>query len=149
MTLRDGSGRVRKLWGGYSPKVYDSHFMSLKRRWFKRKLAGTGILADMHFFEARAHIKDPDILATAPPKITADLLRVRGYAEDTREAKRKSAAITKKRGVVEQIYARVKKIFLPLAGGPYHVWREPESELDYVVEWACGVHNRLIDKRDN
>ncbi len=148
MTLRDGSGRIRKMWGGYSPKTYDSEFMRIEQQFFKENLAGSAILADTHFFAARDHIRDPDILATPPPNCSVDLLTMRGFSTTTAEAEKKSADITSKRGVVETAYARTKGIFIPLAGGPHEKWREPETQLDFVVTWAFGVHNRLCDLLD-
>ena len=41
--------RVRKIWGGYSPKVYDSHLIEANRDWFEDKLKGAEVVADQHF----------------------------------------------------------------------------------------------------
>lgn len=145
MVLRDGTGKIRRLWGGYSPKTYDAEFMRTHRQWFREQLGGVAILADTHFFSACDYIRHPEILATPPKNAGVDLLRSRGFATTTKEAKKRSKKIKETRGVVEQVFAGIKHTFLPLAGGPYQVWREPETELDHVVTWACGVHNRQRD----
>jgi hypothetical protein len=148
MILRDGTGKIRRVWGGYSPKVFDSDFMASQRQWLEENLAGTAILADTHFFKAREYIKNPDILATPPPNIKEDKLRSRGFALTTKEAAKKSKIIKEHRGVVEQKFANIKRTFLSLSGAPYTVWREPERELDYVVSLAFGVANREQEIRE-
>jgi hypothetical protein len=49
MVLRDGKGKIRKMWGGYSLKVFDGHFLELFKKWFENKLNGVGVIADQHF----------------------------------------------------------------------------------------------------
>jgi hypothetical protein len=49
MCLRDGNGMIRKLWGGYSPKLYDSHFLQITQDYLEEKLRGAGVFADEHF----------------------------------------------------------------------------------------------------
>jgi len=140
--LRDGCGKICKLWGGYSPKVYDSDFVKIEKQWLERHLRGTAILADTHYFKGREYISNPEILATPPDNASADLLKLRGFSTTTKEARVRSKAIKNNRGVVEQCFAAMKNTFIPLAGGPYTSWRESGLELDFVVEWACGVYNR-------
>lgn len=102
MVLRDGTGKIsEKAWGGYSPKTYDAEFMRTHRQWFEENLRGTAILADTHFFSARDYIKNPEILATPPKNAGVDLLRARGLATTTKEAKNRSKKIKETRGVVE------------------------------------------------
>ncbi len=114
---------------------------------FKDNLAGTAILANTHFFAARDHIRDPDILATPPPNCGVDLLlTMRGFSTTTAEAEKKSKDITAKRGVVETAYARTKGIFISPCWRPTR--EVARTQLDFVVTWAFGVHNRLCDLRD-
>lgn len=140
--LRDGNGKICKLWGGYSPKVYDADFVKVEKSWLEGNLQGTAIFADTHYFKARDYVTDPEFLATPPENVSADLLTLRGFATTTKEARKRSKFIKNNRGVVEQCFAAMKDTFIPLAGGPYTSWRESEHELDHVVEWACGVYNR-------
>ena len=44
--LQDGKGRIRKMWGGYSPKVYDCHWLEIWKDWFEENLKGAGVIAD-------------------------------------------------------------------------------------------------------
>ena len=49
MTLTDGKRRIRQLWGGYSPKVFDGHFLQDNKYWFETQLQGSVVVADQHF----------------------------------------------------------------------------------------------------
>ena len=57
MILRNGRGRIRKLWGGYSLKVFDEHFLEIGKRWFEKRLAGAGVVADQHFEWGKKNFK--------------------------------------------------------------------------------------------
>jgi hypothetical protein len=48
MLMFDERGRARKMWGGYSPKVYDGHFLQLMKRWFEKKAQRAGVMGDQH-----------------------------------------------------------------------------------------------------
>lgn len=50
--LMDAKGKVLKIWGGYSPKVYDGTFLNLQQEWFETHLRGAGIFADQHYASA-------------------------------------------------------------------------------------------------
>lgn len=47
MFLLDGKGGVRKLWGGYSPKIYDGTFLELEKEWFEKELNGAVVVGDI------------------------------------------------------------------------------------------------------
>ncbi len=49
MILKDSKGKIRKMWGRYSPKLYDEHFLEVYKRWFEQNLKGVGVIADQHF----------------------------------------------------------------------------------------------------
>ena len=44
-----GKEESGKCGGGYSPKIFDGHFLELKRRWLGKHLKGAGVIADQHF----------------------------------------------------------------------------------------------------
>lgn len=50
--IQNAQGLVVKLWGGYSPKVYDGTFITLQRDWIEENLQGVGVFADQHYFSA-------------------------------------------------------------------------------------------------
>jgi len=48
MTLQDAHSRVLKVWGGYSPKLYDGHFLRSHHDFFE-SLSGAKVIGDNHF----------------------------------------------------------------------------------------------------
>ena len=46
MVLSDAKGRIRKIWGGYSLKIYDGHLVEANKDWFEDKLKGAEVVAD-------------------------------------------------------------------------------------------------------
>lgn len=59
MVLVDGKSRIRKIWGGYSPKIYDSDMVTATRDWYEEHLEGAGVYADAHFTKATKTWRDP------------------------------------------------------------------------------------------
>jgi hypothetical protein len=49
MALLDACGWFCALWGGYSPKVYNSNFLKMQHEFIKTQLHGAVILGDNHF----------------------------------------------------------------------------------------------------
>ena len=66
MVLRDGKGRVMKLWGGYSPKIYDSHFVEAYCDWFEENLLGGFVYGDGHFVAAAKMLKKSGVKFITP-----------------------------------------------------------------------------------
>jgi len=62
MFLQDGRGHFQRLWGGYSPKLFDGDFLDLKRRWLEEKLSGSGVVADNHFAWGKKNLKKVEFL---------------------------------------------------------------------------------------
>ena len=53
MILRDGQDKIRRVWGGYSPKRHDGTFLSDNKAELDQTLAGAVILADNHFSKGK------------------------------------------------------------------------------------------------
>lgn len=49
MAVVDAKGRPVKIWGGYSPKVYDGDFLKINQDFIEEKFNGATIIADYHF----------------------------------------------------------------------------------------------------
>ena len=47
--LSDAMRCVRRLWGGYSPKLFDGHFLKMNSDWLLWELSGGVVVADQHF----------------------------------------------------------------------------------------------------
>ena len=66
MLLIDGKSRVRKMWAGYEPKLWDGGFVKVMKDWFTEFLSGAGVLGDGHFAWASDHV--PSIEWYTPKK---------------------------------------------------------------------------------
>lgn len=144
MVIADGDRLVRYAWGGYSPKVYDAHFCAVAKPTLEQHCRGTSILGDTHFFSACDHIEDPVFIASPPENAGIDLLRRRGFAQDTNEVATRRAQVKAARGVVEQVFASIKRSSVYLRAPAYFKWQDAPDELDHVFYWAVGVHNKKI-----
>jgi hypothetical protein len=49
MILRDGRGRIKKMWKSYSSKVYDEYFLEMFQNWFEKRLSGVEVIRNQHF----------------------------------------------------------------------------------------------------
>jgi hypothetical protein len=148
MALIDGKGKFRKLWGGYSPKVFDGHFLQLARRWFEKRLKGAGVMGDQHF-EWGKNLKGLKwYTANLEPRgrrssntTQEDELDTDDEAKDisvlTKDQKSYNASLYKLRARVELPFGEIKTLFKVLS---LH-WRERESQLDYLVWIAAGIIN--------
>ncbi len=47
--LESGSRRIRKIWGGYSPKMHDGEFLQLKKHYMEKRLIDAVIIGDGHY----------------------------------------------------------------------------------------------------
>ena len=54
--LKDASGRVRRMWGGYSPKLFDGHLIESQKRWWEKRCKGAVVVADGHFSWGRDNL---------------------------------------------------------------------------------------------
>ncbi len=49
MLLQNGKNQIVKIWGGYTPNMYDGYFLDLKKELFRRRLKGAHVIGDDHF----------------------------------------------------------------------------------------------------
>ena len=161
MTLVDGKCRARKVWRGYSPKIYDGQFVSSTEEWYHEKLGGAGVFADQHFAKATRTWKDP--VFYCPYRLSKDLenedeAKIRsddeegedvemvtsednphGEGAQTLTAKQRgwNKALHKMRAKVEIPYGQVKSKWKALD----LPWPEDLEQLDCVVFTAFAVWN--------
>jgi hypothetical protein len=140
MMLSDGLCRVRGMWGGYSPKVYDGTFLELFQDTFKKNFKGGVIVADGHFEKGNKLFKDPKFLTPkrqpAQPRASAKNLQVLTKADQSR-----NNAIHNARARVESIFGIINKKFECFSVP----WRESAEHLDNVVWTAVGIMNREVN----
>ena len=147
MVVRDGKGRLRKLWGGYYPSTHDNSFMTSHHDEVEELFNGGVIIGDTHFSACMNSFRNPKFYAPKaihPPKKSKK--RRRGQ-DDTESDDEENLQLTKKsekwnndvhkvRGKVELVFAWLKNHFRALHG----VWAEPLDQLSWLVKFAIGVH---------
>lgn len=152
MMISDGSRRIRALWGGYSPKVYDSNFLKTFLAPYEASLRGVAIIGDNHFLAAGKHFKGRIEIIAPTTESGNRKKRARedpdnpavGYVEETQEETRLNAAIRHVRARVEQPFGAIKARFKCFEG----YWTGTPEQQDVAVRFAAAVHNWLLDNVD-
>ena len=140
MFLRDAKGKVRKLWGGYSPKFYDGNFVELFRRFFEVECAGAGIVGDTHFEWGRDNIHFAKFVVPYPQPSTGKRKRDgEGIAKLSKEKEEHNKAVRALRARVEDTFGTMEDMFLALK----FPWAEEDSQMDCLVVTAAAIYNRL------
>jgi hypothetical protein len=141
MTICDGKRRIRKIWGGYSPKIHDGNWLEIFKDWFEKNLVGAGILGDDHFSWGRKKIKGVKFFTPfrKPPR-PRNPRPGQGRTKLTKAQKTFNSHLTALRARVESPYGSFKTMFAAL-GKPF---AENEQQHDYLVLIAAGVHNSHI-----
>lgn len=147
MMFSDGKGRIRLLWGGYSPKVYDSDalkaFLQPCRRF--KKIA---FLGDGHFLAAAKHFKkEISIIAPTAEHKKKDILdgtnKPACFALPTSKEDKMNEAIRHLRARVETPFGAIKRRFECFH--PY--WPGNLKDQDDAIMFACGVHSWAINNQ--
>ncbi len=145
MVLQDGQRRIRWFCGGYSPKVYDGHLLTIQREFLARSIKKSVIIADGHFTlgnkifeEITFHVP---IIRVSPgrPKANGEPRRI--VPPLTQEQKRYNKKVSRLRSRVESPFAWIKNTFACIEC-PF---REDEYQLECLVIFAFGVHNKMIE----
>ena len=117
MVLRDGKGRIRHLWGGYSPKVYDGHFIEVNQEFFQEEIQGGKILADNHFSISKKLFKDPKFYTNYPEPANSRKRKAADMEDlvlETKKRKKYNADQHYSRARIEQPFATIKSWFRSL-----------------------------------
>jgi hypothetical protein len=140
--MMDACRRIRQLWGGYSPKIYDGHFLELKKDWFVANVGDDIIVGDNHFSWGRDNPdKFPKLHSNFPDPlrgVTGD--DISGMTELTKEKKRYNSAVAHARARVESPFGEIKTRWACLQ----IPFREPREQLDCVVWLALAIHNAKL-----
>lgn len=138
MFLRDGKGRIRKLWGGYSPKLYDGDFLDLHRRPLESELNGAKIIADTHFAVGKKMFENVTFVTPWPEPGTRKRKRDgEGLEKLSKEKRRDNKIIRAARSRVEDSFGIIKTTFRALN----KPWAEEVEQLDNLVLLAVGCYN--------
>jgi hypothetical protein len=120
--LRDGHGIIRKVWGGYSPKIYDGSLLELNREWFEENLANAGVIADQHFEWGKKDLKSVNFYTSIKHPSQGKRKRGDRIPKLTKKEQRYNNAVHKAGARMEDFFGRIKTMFTSL--------REPWGERD-------------------
>lgn len=140
MFVRDGRGKIIKIWGGYSPKVYDSDFLAIQQEFFQEKFKDVGLFADQHFEYAQRMFGDVTIFT--PVKKPASRKKSKsgeGTAKLTKQQEAYNHRLRAIRARVETPFGWMKQKFESLA----HPWAGASEQLDCLVFIASAVYNEM------
>ena len=151
----DARGKVQRLWGGYSPKVYDGDWVDVMKEELAATLKGGHIVADTHYETANATLKkigkQKHVVFYTPyakprgrkPKTTDGVSQdqSRGLRVLTTEQKEWNKRIQHIRARVESPFGLIKNKWKGLGGTFY----EDEDQQNYLVLLAIGAHNYKIE----
>jgi hypothetical protein len=153
--LIDAKGRVQKVWGGYSPKLYDGDWIKIAGEVLIDHCDGAHIIADTHYETANRTLKllrtEPNVVFYTPIAKPRGKKRKRsesdltdpslGVAVLTKEQEAWNARIAHVRSRVESPFGLIKNKWKSLGG----VFFEGEEQQNYLVYIAFAVHNLTIN----
>jgi hypothetical protein len=142
MTLMDGKGIVRKVWGGYSPKLYDGDFLESHKYEIEETFKGA-VIADNHVSKGKKLFKKVKFYTNFAEKKSEER---EGYNEDfstseeVKVKKKFNADHQKVRARVETPYGYLKKKFDSFV----EPWESSEQQLDYLVKTALAFRTHKL-----
>ena len=142
MVLMDARRRVRMVWGGYSPKLYDGHFVEMKKEWFLSNCPNDVFITDNHFSWARDNRDQfPKTYANYPEPAEKSVPDdMHGVTVLTAEKKRYNRAVAHCRARVESPFGTIKTLWKVLQ----KPFMETKEQLDCVFYLALAVHNTKL-----
>jgi hypothetical protein len=133
--------RLRQIcWigGGYSPKMYDGHYIHSVCREIRRNLKGGVVVADSHFRKAEAGMKEVQFKTPFPkPAIQKGWRAGAGVAKLDRAKQVYNRRQKALRARVESTFGIIHGIFPSLK----QPWREDKVGMDCMVMIAAAIHN--------
>jgi hypothetical protein len=132
--LIDARCAIRKVWGWYSPKYFDGHFLRDHRKWFEKHLHHDRIAADNHYSWGRTHLSHPVVYATYKRKKKGD--------DGTLPQKKRdyNRALSAIRGRIEGVFGQLTTRWFALS----HPFEESEEEHEHLVKFAAYLHNEQL-----
>ena len=80
-TVSDASGRVLKVWGGHTPKLHDSEFLSVNRDEFEEVFAGGVVAGDNHFAKGQKIFDDPLVGLSNQKDLTSEDVMIERHSK--------------------------------------------------------------------
>lgn len=136
MVFVDGNNIIRKIFGGYSPKIYDSDLLKIVKNEIERDFKDSVILGDNHFKKANEYLDTIEILTnfSQNENISKKINKL------TKEQTTHNNNVSKVRKCIESVFGLIKRKF-----ECFECFFEGKDEQDKVFKFACGVHNVTMD----
>ncbi len=138
MVICDARRRARRVWGPYSPKLYDGDFIAAACKTIDNDFPDTKILADNHFAQANNYCKKAMFLVNhKEPAQPKDKEMLKGLQKLTKKELSYNEAHRKARARVESPFGQIKTMFKSLKTA----YRKNEEEQEKLVYIAFAIHN--------
>jgi hypothetical protein len=149
-------GRVQRLWGGYSPKVYDGEWVDIMKEELVHHFSGAHIIADTHYEMANRIFKkigkEKQIVFYTPiakprgrkPKTmtTPTNDQSRGLRVLTTQQQEWNKRVSHVRARIESPFGLIKMKWKGLGS----TFFEDEDQQNFLVFLAVGTHNYMIER---
>lgn len=141
MFLRNKKGKVRKMWGGYSPKTFDGDWLKCNTEWLEENLNGSAVVADNHFMWRKKHLKKVTFHVNSAEKRCCQEDSSDSIEDSISKAKRKySRSVEEARARVENLFGQMTTMFETLK----KPWTMSDEQQNYLVATAAGIVNSRI-----
>ena len=146
MTVRDGRGRIVKVWGGYSPKAHDGFVLSIMKDDVLSRFDGSCIIGDNHFTMCKKIFKDrikfhTNYVQRSNTKTTPGVDSDEDYVERITQANLEFNEQHQKARELDNPYEWAITIF----GSLRSAWRESDEHLDDMMMFTFGLCNVIIN----
>lgn len=144
--IESASRKIRKIWGGYTPKLHDGSFLVFKKHYFEKRLARAVVIGDEHYakgtkiFERlkfQTPIRKPRGSSTTAKKKTSSKGKKLTDAQKRYNDEQKHL-----RSRVESPFGWIKENFTALS----KPWQESDDALTSLVFFAAGCFNNSLTK---
>lgn len=139
MVLSDASSRIRYVWGGYPPKLFDGDFIRINRHWIEENLKGGNVLADGHFTVAKKLFKGVKFYVPFP-EVTYNDGSGNKVLKLTKEQQKFNKAVKAARSRVESPFGLMKQNWKSLS----KPWYRDEKCQNFLVTYIIGIHNASL-----
>jgi len=136
----DGKTKCRALWGGYSPKIYDSHWCEVNRRGLETTFKGATIIADQHYQSYSKKSKGLRVITPIPERKKRMTKRPHDQVSLTEKQIKRNKRIRTLRARVENPFGKIDNKWKSLT----KPWKEDPEQLDALVFFAVAVLNKNI-----
>jgi hypothetical protein len=138
MIIMDGKGKIRRCWGGYSPKLFDAHFIKAMNSYLEEELEGAKIVGDNHFEKCNEYMNNAKFycnVANVGNKRNRDGERL---SKLTKHQEKCNEQIKNARAHVEFPIGDLKKRFKALEN-----FAEDEKQQDYLTTFTLAIYNEI------